>query len=152
MPNDPIPVDGPRSLAWRESGRVHLVVHLGDADLAAAGKGLVRFRQQGRSFRRTALLEPGEDGTTLRVLVPVGHFNRQPWSIALRPAGTGPFRRLETRILARAGQPVALLPGQKPRPQLALPEPRPQVVRQVLPRARHVVGRARHAVAARLGR
>ena len=144
MPNDSIPVDGPRSLAWREDGHVHLVVHLGDAHLAA-GQGLVRFRQQGHSFRRAALLEPGEGGTTLRVRVPVRHFNRQAWSIALRPVDTGSFRPLETRILARAGQPVALLFGPKPKPQLAPPEPRPQVVRQV-------VRRARHAAAARLGR
>jgi hypothetical protein len=151
MSNDSIPVDGPRSLAWRENGRVHLLIHLGDADLAA-GKGLVRFRQQNHSFRRTALLEPGEGGTTLRVRVPARHFNREAWSIALRPVDAGSFRRLETRILARAGQPVALLPGPKPKSQLAYPEPRSQAVRQVVRRARHVVGRARRAVASRLRR
>ena len=151
MAHDSIPVDGPRSLAWREHGQVHLVIHLGDADLVE-GHGLVRFRQQGHTFRRKALLEPGEGGTTLRVRVPVRHFNRKAWSIALRPVDGGSFRRLETRILARAGQPVALLPGPKPKAQLAPPEPRPQVVRQVVRRARHVVGRARHAAAARLGR
>jgi hypothetical protein len=153
MSNDSIPVDGPSSLAWRENDHVHLVLHLGDDAALAAGKGVVRFRQQGgHSFWRMALLEPGECGTTLRVHVPVRHFTREAWSIALRPADTDSFRRLETRILAHRGQPVALLPGPGPKPGPTLPEPEPRVVRQATRRMRHVVGRARDAVSALLGR
>ena len=144
-----IPVDETRSLAYRDDGLVHLVVHLDDAELPT-GARVVRFRHDERRFRRTATLAPAEGGgSTLTVTAPAKRLGRVPWRMALRVVDDGPFLRISTRVLAHPRLPVALLPGPAPRTQFPPPQPRQHAAdaaTTVLRRARRVAGHLKRAV------
>jgi hypothetical protein len=150
---NPIPVDETRSLAWREHGRVHIVVHLSAPGLPS-GERIVRFRHGERTFRRPAELVAAPDGgTVLRVSTPTKRLGRVAWFIALRLEGsTGTFHRVSARILAHPNLPVALLPGPPPRTILDPPQPRTSRVRGVARQSRRAGGRIKRAVTSRAGR
>jgi hypothetical protein len=153
MVANPISVDETRSLAWRENGRVQIVVHLSEPDLPA-GERIVRFRHGERTFRRPAELVPAPDGgTVLTVSAPAKRLGKVAWFIALRPEeAEGAFHRVSARILAHPDLPVALLPGPPPSTNMAPPRPRRDLPRAAARRARRVAGRAKRAVSSRGGR
>jgi len=143
MVANPIPVDETRSLAYRDGADVHIVVQLTDPE-ALEGDMVVRFRHENRKFRRSATLVANEGGSTLTVTAPAKRLGRVPWLMSLQTSDGEPFLRVQARVLAHPGLPVALLPGPAPRGQLAPPEPpqRPtDTVTTALRPARRVAGR-----------
>ena len=153
MVANPISVDETRSLAWREDGRVHIIVHLSEPGLPS-GERIVRFRHGERTFRRPAELVAAPDGgTVLRVSAPTKRLGRVAWFIALRPEeSTGPFHRVSARVLAHPNLPVALLPGPPPSTNLAPPRPRSSRAVGAARQARRAAGRIKRAVSSRTHR
>jgi hypothetical protein len=138
---NPIPVDETRSLAYRQNGKVRLLVHLNDPEIAA-GEVTVRFRHGERRFRSSATVTTAQGGATLQLGVAARRLGRVPWFIAVQTEG-GRFVRVQTRVLAHPGLPVALLPGPPPRTRMPPPVPRSgpaATARGVLRRSRRRVG------------
>jgi len=155
MVTNPISVDETRSLAYRENGQVHLVVHLTDPDVVP-GDVVARFRHDQRKFKKPARVTAVEGGgATLELSVPAGRLGRVPWFLAVQQADGGPFVRVQTRVLSHPDLPVALLPGPPPRTRMPAPDPRAnpaaESARGLLRQGRRVAGGLKRRLRERSG-
>lgn len=112
--------------------RVHL--RLRD-DTIAPGSAVVRLRAGRRTHDAPAKLVSDDLGTLLTCEAP-RDLGRQPWQLVLRRPDEEP-RKLQARLLAAPGQPVALLAGPAPATEMSPPAPHrpPSTLRRA---ARHL--------------
>jgi hypothetical protein len=121
-----VSVDETRSLAYREDGRVHVVLQLPD-NTVAPGDHAVRLRTGDRNLRVKGTVTASDGGVRLSFSVPAKRLGRRTWSVTVQPERPGPFLRVSARLLAHPRLPVALLPGPTPRTEMAPPVPRRSV-------------------------
>ena len=140
------------SVAWREEGRVHVVLDLPALQGLSSGQDVaVRFRDGERRVRRPATLTSTERGGSVTVSAPGPRLAAGLWRIAVRVDDAETFTRVDARLLVRRGQPIALIPGPAPETRMREPEPRP-APRHPTDAARGFAGRVVRGVRRRLGR
>ena len=118
-----LPINEVSSLAYRDGEHVHVRLHLADTGWQP-GPVPVRLVTQDRRFRAEGVVSPADDGVRLEVALPVRRLRRDVWSFSVQSAPDAPFVRLQVRLLAKPGRPVALLPGPWTKLNLAAPLPR----------------------------
>ncbi len=102
--------------------KVVLVLDLGDQPLGA--DVALRLRD-GEVVDVPITLTPAEEGRArVEVLVPGDRLEGGTWRLRLVDQASGDRRNLQTRVLVKAGMPVALLPGRPPETLMPEPEPR----------------------------
>ncbi|HET7387632.1 MAG TPA: hypothetical protein VFJ19_13325 [Nocardioidaceae bacterium] len=156
MATSGLDVDATASHARRVEGAVHVVLALPEASFAGPQ---VRLRMRADSGRRgpgrrtravrvDAALSPQATGQVLEASVPTHRLRGDIWRMAIRPTPGEPVVRLRARLLVKAGQPVALLPGKAPRTRM--PPPPPAGPPEALVRARRRGARTVEATLSRL--
>jgi hypothetical protein len=148
------PVELTSSFAYRDGDDVRVVMDLSGRQVARTSVTM-RFRNGERGFRRRASAVTSSKGVRLEVAAPARRLGRRVWALAIQPDEGGPFLRLQARLLAKPGQPVALLTGPVPRTRLPEPAPRGSASRRVghlARRARATAVETRDAVRRKVGR
>ena len=116
-------VDERLSFAHRVGDEVAVRVRV-PGDALGGGAVEVRLRAGRHRHLVTAVVDRDGDGAALTFRVPQSELRSRVWHLAIRPPAEDHFVRVEARLLARPGQPVALLPG--PTPETRHPAPRPR--------------------------
>jgi hypothetical protein len=133
------PVEVVSSLVHRQGDQIRMVLHLPDAAAPSGAPVVVRFKDGTRRIKQKAVVRPADAGVVLEVTLPRRRLGRGIWSLAFRPGPGQPFERIAARLLTRARQPIALLPG--PVPRTRLPEPLPAAGAPVQPEPRPLAPR-----------
>jgi hypothetical protein len=103
------------SYARRVGDQVLVVLHLPEVDVAAAREARLRFVSGESRFGVPATTAPATPGLTVTASAPGDGLGDAVWQLVLVGADGDQTWRLEARLLAAAGQPVALLPGPAPK-------------------------------------
>ena len=117
-------VDPLYSYARRVGDDVKVVLVLDSGGEPVESGEVLRLRD-GEMVQVPVTVTPtGDDLARVEALVPGARLGDGTWRMKLvDPTGTE-RRNLQTRVLVRAGMPVALLPGRPPRTRLPEPAPR----------------------------
>lgn len=102
--------------------KVVLVVDPGDTPLGA--DVALRLRDDGVVDVPLTLTRAEEGRARVEALVPGDRLEGGTWRLRLVDPASGDRHNLQTRVLVRAGMPVALLPGRPPETLMPEPEPR----------------------------
>jgi hypothetical protein len=117
-------VDPLLSYARRVGGDIKVVLVVGAADQSVGADVVLQFRDGEVIDSPLTVAPAGEGRTRVEALIPEDRLGDGTWRMRLVDP-TGPERRnLQTRVLVRAGMPIALLPGRPPDTRLPEPEPR----------------------------
>ena len=119
-----LPVDPLLSYARRVGDDVKVVLVVGPAEEPLGADIALRLRSKGAAVDVPAAVAPVDGGRSrIEALLPGGEVGDGTWRLKLLGRATFGRLNLQTRLLLRAGMPVALLPG--PSPDTRLPEPAP---------------------------
>ena len=153
-------VDERYSFARRRGTSVHVELQLQADELSGPTEGPAKVRLRAAQRRlmvpAEARLTPG--ALTLTFEVPQRRLGNHVWRLLVRSPGSDTMLGLEARLLARPGQPVALLVGPEPDTRLpalvpAPPQPRAARVAAHLPQpVRGVLRKGRAALRSRAAR
>jgi len=121
-----LPVDPLHSYARRVGDDVKVVLVVSPTDEPLGADIALRLRNKAVLDVPAAIAPVGEGRTRIEALVPGDGLSDGTWRLKLLAPTTVGRRNLQTRLLVRAGMPIALLPG--PAPDTRLTEPVPTAV------------------------
>jgi hypothetical protein len=124
MTDKTVGLDETLSFAYRDGDDVEVTLRMPEADIPTT-EAHVRLRAGRRSFSAPADVATDQEGVTVTFNAPSATLRRAVWDLAIQPP-SGEALHVQGRLLARPGQPVALLPG--PVPTTLLPAPKPDVL------------------------
>jgi hypothetical protein len=143
MPHDVWDVDETASYAQRAGKLVRLVLQV-PGEALPPGEVVVRLRSADDMVRCRATVRELDSCAMLEASVPARRLGGAVWHLAVRPEAGADFVRVRARLLAKPGQPVALMPG--PTPRTRMPEPQATARAAALERLVRVARRARARV------
>ena len=103
------------SYARRVDDQVRVVLHLPELDTGPLHDARLRFVAGDQRFGVPATVTPASPGVIVTAQAGGDRLGDSVWQLVLVGAGGETTWRLEARLLARPGQPVALLPGPAPK-------------------------------------
>lgn len=103
------------SYARRVEDRVLVVLHVPGLSAMAAGDVRLRFVSGEEHFGVPASVTPASPGLIVTAQADADLLGDRLWRLVLVSRDRESTWKLEARLLAKAGQPVALLPGPAPR-------------------------------------
>lgn len=155
MSGKALTVDERLSWARRTASEIEVVLRLPDADLAP-GATQVRLGRGAETLRVDGEVRGDDGAAVVSFAVPRVSLDGAARRIRIQASADGRAVAVAARLLARPGQPVALLPGPAPTTRMPPPAPRSRAtdagrgratpLRRALRRGRRVARAARQAV------
>ncbi|MET0525858.1 MAG: hypothetical protein ABWZ91_13720 [Nocardioides sp.] len=117
-------VDPLLSYARRAGDNVRVVLVVDPGDVPHATDLALQLRDDEVLDAPATVTRADEGRARIEALVPGARLEGGTWRMKLVNPASGERRNLQTRVLVRAGMPVALLPGRPP--ETRMPEPAPR--------------------------